>query len=123
MPISHEEDKIQAAVVAHLKQRGVLGLVFFHVPNSSKLGGKRTKDGIPLAAIRGKKLGVRAGVSDLILVHGGKIYALELKTNKGKPSESQLQFISDLTAQGAECFVAQGLDAALAVLKRWGLIR
>ena len=30
------EDQIQAALVQHIELRGVPGLVYFHVPNSSK---------------------------------------------------------------------------------------
>lgn len=84
--ISHPEDDLQRAVVSHLRSRGSRGLVFFHVPNSSKMGGKRTHDGVPLEAIRLKALGFRKGVSDLILLHEGCIFALELKAGKNTPT-------------------------------------
>ena len=120
---NHPEDEIQKTVVQHLNARGVPGLVFWHTPNSSKLGGKRTRNGIPLAALRLKKLGLRAGVSDLILVHENKIFALELKSEDGRPTEEQLKFLTDIQNAGAYACVCHGADRALAVLEQWGLLR
>lgn len=123
MARQHPEDDIQKAVVSHLRARGVPGLVFWHTPNSSKLGGKRTKDGVPLEAIRLKKMGFRAGVSDLTLVHAHNIYALELKAPGGRPSEKQLEFIEDMERAGAFTCVCEGIDRALKTLEAWGLLR
>jgi hypothetical protein len=121
--MKHPEDAIQAAVVAHLVARGVPGLVFWHTPNSSRLGGKRTKDGVPFEAIRLKLLGLRKGVADLILVHNGRCFALELKSEKGRPTEPQMAFISDFNAAGGNGCIVHGLDKALKVLEVWGLLR
>lgn len=110
-------------MVEHIKARGVLGLVYFHVPNSSKMGGKRTASGVPLEAIRLKRLGFRKGVSDLVLLYCGRFFVLELKAQGGRPSDAQRQFLSDAAAQGAETSVAVGLDAALHQLETWGLLR
>jgi hypothetical protein len=65
------EDCVQRAVCQHLHIRGVRGLLWWHTPN----GGKRR----PIEAAIMKSLGVRAGVADLILLHAGRIFALELK--------------------------------------------
>ena len=123
MKRAQPEAAIQKSVVKHLRERGVPGLVFFAVPNSSKLGGKRTADGVPLEAIRGKKLGVRSGVSDLILVHARNIYCLELKSPGGRPTESQLAFMSDMEKQGAFTCVAEGEKEAIRTLEAWQLVR
>lgn len=109
------EDTIQRAVVAHLRQRGAPGLVFVHVPN----GGKRK----PIEAAIFKGLGVRAGASDLLLWHAGKSFALELKTEEGRPTESQLEFLADMERAGAFTCLCHGLDPALRVLEGWGLLR
>ena len=123
MKRSHPEDEIQKAVADHIRMRGMPGLVSWHVPNGAKLGGKLNRKGIPIQAARLKGLGVRAGVSDWILVHAGKIFALELKPPGGGPSEAQLKFLADMEAAGAFVCVAVGLDRALAVLEQWGLLR
>jgi len=109
------ETALQCTVVQHLLLRGVKGLVFFHVPN----GGFRNKSEAALL----KAMGTRAGVSDLILVHGGKFFALELKAQGGRASEEQLAFIADIDREGAYTALATGVDAALATLEAWGLIK
>jgi hypothetical protein len=96
------EQRIHRTVIAHLRQGGVPGLVFIHVPN----GGKRE----PVEAAIFKGLGVRAGVSDLLLWHNAKSYALELKA-KGGPTAAQSQFLTMKNA-GAFADVAVGLDPA-----------
>ena len=108
------EQIIHRAIIQHLRQRGTPGVVFIHVPN----GGKRP----PVEAAIFKGLGVRAGVSDLLLWHNAKSYALELKA-KGGPTDAQAQFLADMKNAGAFADVAVGLDAALRRLESWGLLR
>lgn len=107
------------AVVAHLQQRGVRGLVYWHTPNN--VHGSRRRDYV--AGAIHKAMGARAGVSDLIAVHAGRIYALELKAPGGRPSEAQLEFINDMERAGAFTCIAEGLDQALRVLEQWQLLR
>jgi len=109
------ETAIQCTVVQHLNLRAVPGLIFFHVPN----GGYRSKAEGALF----KAMGVKAGVSDLILFHAGRLYCLEIKAQSGRATEEQLAFISDIDAAGAHTALATGLDACLATLESWGLIK
>lgn len=123
MPRQYPEDEIQKAVAGHLRLRGVPGLVWWHTPNGMKLGGKRNRIGISIQGARLKGLGVRSGVSDIIAVHDGKIFALEIKAPGGVTSENQHKFIADMDAAGAFTCVCVGLDPALRVLESWGLLR
>lgn len=109
------EQAIQRAVVQHLRTRGVPGMVFFHVPN----GGARGK----VEGAIFKSMGVRAGVSDLILVHRGKIFAMELKADTGRATVEQMAFMAEIDAAGAYTAMPRGLDAAIATLEAWGLLR
>ena len=109
------EQQIHRAVVQHLRQRGVPGLVFLHPAN----GGARK----PVEAAIFKSLGVRPGASDLLLWHDGKSFALELKAPGGRATEAQLGFLSDIERAGASTCLAEGLDPALRVLERWQLLR
>ena len=109
------EQAIQKAVVAHLRARGVPGLFAFHVPN----GGYRR----PHEAAIFAGLGVVPGVPDLILIDQGKTYALELKRLCAKPSAAQETAMKAMERAGATVAHAQGLDAALAQLEAWGLLR
>lgn len=113
--IRRPEQAIQKAVFQHIRARGVAGLVAFHVPN----GGHRK----PIEGAILKSMGVRAGVSDVIAVYRGKIFALELKAEGGRATVHQLEFLSDMEQAGAFTAMPTGLDAALATLEAWGLLR
>lgn len=109
------EQKIHIAVAQHLRTRAVSGLVWFHPAN----GGFRSKrEGALL-----KAMGVRAGVSDFILFHAGKLFCLELKAEGGRATEAQMTFLSDIDRAGAFTALPVGLDAALATLESWGLLK
>ena len=110
-----EEQQIHKAVVDHLRQRGVAGLVYLHPAN----GGFRRR--IEAKIFSG--LGVRPGASDLLLWHEGKSFALELKAEGGRATEFQLQFLADMERAGAFTCLAEGLDSALRTLEAWGLLR
>jgi hypothetical protein len=112
---SHPEQGIQRAVIDHLRWRGMPGAFAFHVPN----GGWRSA----IEAAIFKSLGVVAGVPDIIIIYGGRCYALELKAEGGRVTPKQLEAIAAMEAAGAYCCIAEGLDRALAVLEQWGLLK
>jgi len=109
------ETALQCTVVEHLHVRGIPGLIYWHTPN----GGYRSKSE---AAIF-KAMGVKAGVSDLLLFHAGRLYCLELKVQGGRLSEEQRAFITDMDHAGAHTALVTGVDAALATLEGWGLLK
>jgi hypothetical protein len=121
--IRRPEQAIQKAVFQHIRQRGVPGLVAWHTPNGAFYGGKRSGKGVAIQGSIMAGLGVRAGVSDVILVLKGKIYAMELKAPGGRASEAQMKFLADIDAAGAYTAMPASLDAALATLETWGLLR
>lgn len=112
---SSPEADIQRAVFQHIRLRGVPGLFAFHVPN----GGYRR----PREAAILKGLGVTPGVPDIVLIHKGRCYGLELKAKGGRPTDRQLSAMSAMDEAGAFVCIADGLDRALAVLEGWGLLR
>lgn len=112
---SMPEATIQRAVVQRLQILARPGVVWFHPAN----GGARSK----VEAARFRAEGVVAGVPDLIIVFGGKLHALELKTEHGRLSPAQRTMHERLAAAGAHVAVAYGLDAAIAQLTAWGLFR
>lgn len=112
------EQEIHVAVVAHLRQRGSPGLVFWHTPNN--VHGSRRRDYV--AGAIHKAMGARAGVSDLILLHHGTLYALELKAKGGKPTKEQLEFLAAVRAASGVATWVVGLDVALKWLEIHGLL-
>jgi streptogramin lyase len=109
------ESKIQKTIVRQLQLCGVPDLVWFHPAN----GGARTK----AEAGRFRAEGVVAGIPDLVLLHKGRSYFLELKAAKGRLSPAQRDVHTRIVAAGGNVCTAYGLDAALAQLEDWGLIR
>jgi len=109
------EETVHRAIVAHLGHRATPGVVWWHTPNGEARH----------AAIGGKlrALGTRSGMPDLMMLRAGQLYALELKREGGRVTNSQLATLSDLQAAGAVIAVAYGLDDALATLTRWGMLR
>lgn len=109
------EDQIQTTLAQHLWARGHSDLLWWHTPNEGK---RSARSGAAL-----KRMGMLPGVSDIVAVHGGEIFALELKRPKKNPSETQLEFIERMRTAGGHALVAQGLDEAVACLEAWGLLR
>jgi hypothetical protein len=109
------EQQIQRGIFQHLRARAVPGAFFWH----PLCGGFRR----PKEAAIFKGLGAIAGLPDVLVLHQGQLYAIELKREGGRPSEAQLACLAALQRAGAFTAVAEGLDRALACLEAWGLLR
>jgi hypothetical protein len=109
------EQIVHKSVVAHLKARGVPGLVYLHPANG---GARSAVEGAIL-----KSMGVVPGAPDLLLFHGGRSYAIELKADSGRVSESQADMLRRLDQAGVTTAIAVGLDAAIRQLEDWSLLR
>lgn len=86
----------------------------FHCPN----GGKRNK----VEAARFQSMGVKSGISDLILPAPKGIYHglfLELKYGNGKVSKTQIEFLTDMFQQGYFTAVCYGSCTAINVLEKY----
>src|SRR5262249_2248352 len=112
---SLSEAAIQRSVFQPLRARGAPGVFAFHPAN----GGYRRKTEAKIL----KGLGVRAGVPDIIAIHNGRCFALELKAEGGRTTDKQLATIGTMKAAGAVTAIAEGLDQALAWLEAEGLLR
>ena len=70
-----------------------------------------------------KGLGAIAGLPDVMVLRAGQLYAVELKTETGRPTETQLCVLDAIRAAGGHAVVCHGLDRAVAVLEGWGILR
>lgn len=111
---ANPERQIQRAVMAHLRQRGRSGLVYWHTPN----GGRRN----PIEAAQLRLDGTLPGVSDICALYNRRFFALELKAPGRRPTEPQLTFIDAINKAGGYAAWVEGLDAALMALEHWGLL-
>jgi hypothetical protein len=109
------EDQIQRAVLEHLRLRGPKDAFTFAVPNGS------ARSAIEASIMKG--LGVRAGTPDLVIIHQGKTFGLELKADGNRPTKIQGEAQAAMRAAGAEVAVAVGLDAAIKQLEAWQLLK
>jgi hypothetical protein len=109
------EQQVQKAVLQQLAWRAVPGTWWCHYP----AGGWRS----PIEAAIFKSLGVVAGVPDILIVHRGQLYGLELKAEIGRLTDIQSETQAAMMQAGAIVAMAHGVDAALAQLVAWGLIR
>lgn len=109
----HLEDDLQAAVCTFLKWSLPPNAMFWAVPN----GGKRHT----LEAQRMTRLGVRAGIPDLHVVHACKLYCLELKAPKGVLSAHQVQTIEKLNECGVPVATVRSVEDVEHALKTWGI--
>ena len=55
-------------------------------------------------------MGAHRGISDLIVVRGGRVIFLECKTAKGRQSEHQKNFQAEVELRGGEYRIARGLE-------------
>jgi len=96
------EDQLQQRIVIDFRNRNLKNYnLIFSVPN----GGSRN----PIEAMKLKKTGTLAGVSDLIIMITNRIIFLELKTEKGIQSEVQKNFQNKVEALGFEYLLIRNL--------------
>ena len=102
----HEESVIQRACVQwfRLSHRGMSGLLF-SVPNGAKMS-------ITQAKVM-KAEGLLSGVSDLILLYPSSKYhglCVEMKTVKGRQSDSQREFQRSVEEAGYKYIICRSID-------------
>jgi hypothetical protein len=88
------------------------------------------------ASARLARLGVRRGWPDILLVHNGALFGIELKTRTGRLSKSrmvrtrgggarhvtgQVEMLADLQRAGVRTAVCRSTDEVLAQLAAWGI--
>ena len=113
---SHSEDDLQISCVSWFDkfiQPKNPHLKLFAVPN----GGKRNI----IEAARFKKMGVRAGVADLVLLNGyfdivPETIFIELKTEKGKHSDNQKEFEAWCRKFGYRYITVRSLDGFMELI-------
>lgn len=103
MSRSQAEFQLQCALVDHIQLGGVRPLYMTAIP----MGENRNA----VTGARIKRMGGRAGAPDLLIIHDGKAYGLELKARTGgRQTESQKLTERDWNAAGGHYGLAEGMD-------------
>lgn len=110
------EDKIQQDIVIWFNNNYCLKhqnprCLIFSVPN----GGTRNK----LEAIKLKSTGMKAGVSDLIVVMPDIVLFVEVKTETGKQSDVQKDFERVVSGLGFKYYLVRSLDEFKIIIKSY----
>jgi hypothetical protein len=115
-PRAAPEMALHGMVADTLRISASSGWIWFHVPN----GGWRSA----AEAGKFKRMGVKAGVSDFLLVapHGACLHALELKRRGEKMTVEQKAFHTLLIHAGGHAACVDSYEAALIQLKLWGAV-
>jgi hypothetical protein len=105
------ESDLQTAIVQALTYAFPQAYVF-HPAN----GGKRNK----FEAANLKRQGVRAGVADLcVMLPGGKVGFIEIKTERGRLSPLQRAFADLCKSHGFPHCIARSIDDAITAVRAW----
>ena len=111
------EADLQRAVVTALRFALPKDVIIHHCANEVTEAGPR---GAKRQAIL-VGMGVHPGFADLIILCGGRVLFLELKSLKGRLSPAQEAFRDAVTAQGFGWVLVRSLDDALGALADHGL--
>lgn len=109
------ETELQKKICQLLLLTGKPNMIYFAVPNGVRMSIR--------TAAHQKAIGMRAGVSDLVIDIGGRIHYLEVKAKDGRQSPEQKAFEATATAQGSPYSVVYNFMEAQAILEQWGAIR
>lgn len=74
--------------------------------------------------VRGRQLkgmGLKAGLPDLIIIHEGKLFGIELKAPKKYPSPEQRAVHKELRNAGCEVFIARSVMEVALALETWAI--
>lgn len=111
-----EEDAIHLAVVRYLDLTLPKDALFWHTPNT-----------FPTAKIQYhvklKAMGRKAGIPDLLVLHGSALIGLEVKAPKGRQSKDQKVIQEQFETAGGHYHLVRSIDDVRAVLASHDVIR
>lgn len=110
------ERAIQRSIKDYLAAKGFR---VAHVPNGANLAGSQKQRAIQMQNLKGD--GLVVGFPDLIVMADqGRVGFMEVKTSKGKQSESQIAVQSWMERDGHKYSVVRSVDESRAALCEWG---
>ncbi len=114
-----DEDKLQIAIVQYLKKALPADSYYCAIPNGAVLAGDAKKRGMQMN--RMKSTGFRVGAPDLFILCRGTFIGIEVKTPKGKLSDSQKVACDDIILAGGAWGVVRSLDDVYNLLVESGI--
>jgi len=125
-PRGPSEFEIHCCVTDYLRAGLAPGWTWFHVPNGGERPAFINSKGRRVSPEGGrlKRMGVKDGVSDILLVKApaAQLHALELKRGGEEPTDEQYNFMNEVIALGGVATWADSVEAAFRILTDWGAI-
>ena len=113
VPSEHQE---QCAVVQWLEWNNI---DFFAVPNANAMSSENRTKAIRIA-VKQKKEGVKAGVSDLVILGYKRVLFVEMKRVSGSAIQpEQIEWRDTCLGLGHEAVICKGAAQAVSVIKEW----
>lgn len=119
-----KESEIQRQIVDYLSMSARRErLVFFSVPNEGTIAGFSANRGKAFAIVNAlKNMGMTPGVADLVICKAGRVFMLEIKTDKGRQSVTQKAFEQACRNAEIPYNIVRSLDEALSTLRLWRVL-
>ena len=105
------EEALQRSVAQYLDLALPEDAVWFHPPN----GGARSKAEAGIF----KAMGVKAGVPDIIIIWRARVFAIELKGERGKLSSAQKEMQFRFRMADARVSTARTIEEVEWILREW----
>jgi hypothetical protein len=123
---SASEHQIQCAVARFLDLAldGIPNCIWWAVPNGGTFASRVDRSSgkrVSVAAVKAKREGLKPGVADIMVLWGGRLICIELKTKTGRQSPEQKQWADDATMAGAAYYVARSVEQVEEFLSTAGL--
>lgn len=116
-PSDLSESDIQSQIVEWLRLlEGRHGFMVFSVPNE----GKDRANPARLAKL--KRMGLKSGVSDTVLLKDSRVYCLEVKKPGEAQSPEQIAFELECLAIGVPYAVAHSFEEAQKIVTDWRIL-
>jgi len=114
------ERAIHLAVLVYLR-RVLPAAITHHSAQGLDVSGVGPGNAIARAVAKAKCMGMVTGFPDLILLHRGRAYGLEIKAEGGRMSPAQKAVQADFAAAGVPYAVVRSVDDARDALADWGI--
>lgn len=123
-----KESTIQQNTIQYLSLVAVpFNFLFFSVPNESLMTAlmmfKVPKKTAHTIVTFFKKMGLLSGVADIVIVHKGRVYFIEMKNETGEQSDAQKIFQALCERVGAPYAICRRVHDVERQLVEWGVVR
>lgn len=105
-------------------QRAIVGFLGIALPPDSYMFAVTNQRGTRRKFEMGilKAMGARAGVPDLVIIHRGRFFGIEVKAEKGCLSDHQATAADDIVRAGGFYSVVRSVEEVERCLRGWGVI-